>query len=482
MKLDLDTQQQQKLKPPHVALVPSPGLGHLIPLVELANRLIVHHNFTVTFVIPNDGSCTKPHRKVLRALDPLSVSATFLPPVNFDDLPEGSQIETRIALTMARSLSALRDLVKVLAESTRLVAIVFYVFGSDAFDMAKEFHVAPYLFWSTTAMMLSFAFHLPRLDETTSCEYRDMPEPVQFPGCVPLHGRDFLEPVQDRSNEAYAAVLRTSKKLLLAAGVLVNSSLDLEPDVFKALKKGRAQGFPPVYPIGPIINLSPTDGGINGQHECLSWLDKQLRGSVLFVAFGSGRTLSLEQIQELALGLEMCGQRFLWVVKRPNETAKNGTYFAPNRFLDPLGFLPNKFLERTKDVDLVVPSWVPQVQVLSHASLGGFITHCGWNSVLESVVNGVPLIAWPLYAEQRSNAVLLADDIKIAWRVKVNEKGIVESQDIAKYARGLIEGDEGKLPRKKVKELQEASKVALSPEGLSTKSLAEVAQIWKRNN
>ncbi|TQE08416.1 hypothetical protein C1H46_005891 [Malus baccata] len=403
MKLDLDTQQQQKLKPPHVALVPSPGLGHLIPLVELANRLIVHHNFTVTFVIPNDGSCTKPHRKVLQALDLLSVSATFLPPVNFDDLPEGSQIETRIALTMARSLSALRELVKVLAESTRLVAIVFYVFGSDAFDMAKEFHVAPYLFWS---------------------------------------------------NEAYAAVLRTSKKLLLAAGVLVNSSLDLEPDVFKALKKGRAQG--------------PTDGGINGQHECLCWLDKQLRGSVLFVAFGSGGTLSLEQIQELALGLEMSGQRFLWVVKRPNETAKNGTYFAPNRFLDPLGFLPNEFLERTKDVGLVVPSWVPQVQVLSHAPLGGLITHCGWNSVLESVVNGVPLIAWPLYAEQRSNAVLLADDIKIAWRVKVNEKGIVESQDIAKYARGLIEGDEGKLPRKKVKELQEASKVALSPEGLST--------------
>ncbi|KAM1885572.1 hypothetical protein ACFX15_037684 [Malus domestica] len=336
---------------------------------------------------------------------------------------------------MARSLSVLRDLVKVLAELTRLVAIVFYVFSSDAFDMAKEFHVAPYLFWSTTAMMLSFAFHLPRLDETTSCEYRDMPEPVQFPGCVPLHGRDFLEPVQDRSNEAYAAVLHTSKKLLLAAGVLVNSSLDLEPDVFKALKKGRAQGFPPVYPIGPIINLNPTDGGINGQHECLRWLDKQLRGSVLFVAFGSGGTLSLEQIQEFALGLEMSGQRFLWVVKRPNETAKNG-------------FLPNEFLERTKDVGLVVPLWVPQVQVLSHAPLGGFIIHCGWNSVLESVVND----------------------------------GIVESQDIAKYARGLIEGDEGKLPRKKVKELQEASKVALSPEGLSTKSLAELAQIWKRNN
>ncbi|BBH03457.1 UDP-Glycosyltransferase superfamily protein [Prunus dulcis] len=154
--MELDT--QQKLNPPHVAIVPTPGLGHLIPLVELAKRFVVQHNFTVTFIIPNDGSSMTTQKQVLKALNPESISSTFLPPVNFDDLPEDAQIEARIVLTMTRSLSALRDSLKVLAESTRLVALVVDVFGADAFDVANECHVAPYMFWSTNAMALSFGF------------------------------------------------------------------------------------------------------------------------------------------------------------------------------------------------------------------------------------------------------------------------------------------------------------------------------------
>ncbi|XP_016651183.1 PREDICTED: hydroquinone glucosyltransferase-like [Prunus mume] len=481
--MELDT--QQKLNPPHVAIVPTPGLGHLIPLVELAKRLVVHHNFTVTFIIPNDGSSMTPQKKVLQALNPQSISSTFLPPVNFGDLPDDAQIEARIALTMTRSLPALRDSLKVLAESTRLVALVVDVFGADAFDVANECNVAPYMFWSTNAMALSFGFYLPWLDETTSCAYRDMPKPVRFPGCVPLHGRDFLDPVHDRSNQGYKSTLRICKKFKLASGIMVNSFTDLEPEIFKALKEAQgSQGFPPVFPVGPVIKLDSARVS-DGDHECLGWLDRQPRGSVLFVAFGSGGTHSLEQMKELALGLEMSGQRFLWVVRSPNETAKNGTYFSSSSTAqqkDPLGFLPDGFLERTKEVGLVVPSWAPQVHVLSHESTGGFLTHCGWNSTLESIVNGVPLIAWPLYAEQHINAVLLADDIKIAWRVKMNDKGIVEGQDIARYARGLIEGDEGRLLRNKMKELKEAAKVALSQGGSSTESLAEMAEIWKGHN
>ncbi|PQM42554.1 hydroquinone glucosyltransferase [Prunus yedoensis var. nudiflora] len=182
---------------------------------------------------------------------------------------------------------------------------------------------------------------------------------------------------------------------------------------------------------------------------------------------------------ELALGLELSGQRFIWVVKSPNETVKNANYFNVQGIEDPSSFLPHGFLERTKEVGLVVPSWAPQVQVLSHQSTGGFLTHCGWNSTLESIVHGVPLIAWPLYAEQRMNRVLLVDGLKVALGVKLNDKGIVESQDISKHVRGLIEGDEGKLLRSKMKEFEEAAKLALSQEGSSTKSLAEVAQVWK---
>ncbi|BBH03453.1 UDP-Glycosyltransferase superfamily protein, partial [Prunus dulcis] len=463
-------QQQNLIKPPHVAIVPTPGIGHLTPLVELAKLLLVHHNFTITFIIPNDGLHLAPQKKLLQALDPQAISYIFLPPVSFDDLPNDVMVEIKMVLTLTRSLSALRDELIVLIQSTRLVALVVDLFGTDAFDVANELHVSPYIFFTTAALSLSLIFHFPHLHETTTCEYRDLPEPIQLPGCVPLHGRDLTDPVQDRSNEAYKVMVRMCKKHRSAAGIMVNSFVDLEPGAFKAFKE-QGQGLPPVYPVGPVIKMGSVDG-FEG-NECMKWLDKQPNESVLFVSFGSGGTFSQEQMTELALGLELSGQRFIWVVKSPNETAKNANYFSVQGSEDPLG---------TKEVGLVVPSWAPQVQVLSHRATGGFLTHCGWNSTLESIVHGVPLIAWPLYAEQRTNRALLVDGLKVAVVVKCNDKGIVESQDIAKYVRGLIEGDEGKLLRNNMKGYKEAAKLALSQEGSSTKSLAEVAQVWKSLN
>ncbi|GLT67931.1 hypothetical protein SLA2020_402040 [Shorea laevis] len=175
----------------------------------------------------------------------------------------------------------------------------------------------------------------------------------------------------------------------------------------------------------------------------------------------------------------MSRQRFLWVVKSPHDKATNATYFGVEGIGDPFEFLPNGFLERTKGVGLVVPSWAPQAQILSHGSTGGFVTHCGWNSTLESIVHGVPLIAWPLYAEQRMNAVLLADDLKVALRVKAKENGVVGREDIAEYAKGLMEGEEGKLLRNRMQKLKDAAKNVLSPDGSSTKSLAQMVEMWK---
>jgi hydroquinone glucosyltransferase len=453
-------------------------MGHLIPLVELAKRLVVHHDFLVTLLIPSDGSPMKPQKAVLEAL-PNAISAIFLPPVSLDDLSEDAMAEARISLTLTRSLPALRDSFKVLAESSRLVALVVDLFGIEAFDVAKEFGVSSYLLFPTTAMVLSLVFYLPELDETYSCEYRDLPEPVKLPGCVPVRGTDLIDPIQDRKNEVYKGILQMAKRYPLAAGIMVNSFLDLEPGSFKALMEGK-EGRPPVYPVGPLVQ-SGSDHGAYGL-ECLRWLDEQPNNSVLFVSFGSGGTLSHEQLHELALGLEMSGQRFLWVVRSPHEKAANATYFSVQSIKDPFDFLPDGFLERTKGVGLVVPSWAPQVQVLKHGSTGGFLTHCGWNSTLESILHGVPLIAWPLYAEQRMNSVLLADDLKVALRVKVNDKGLVGHEDISNYARCLIEGEEGKLLKSKMKELRIAADRALSEEGSSAKSLAEVAQVWKSHN
>ncbi|KAK7836185.1 udp-glycosyltransferase 88a1 [Quercus suber] len=131
--------------------------------------------------------------------------------------------------------------------------------------------------------------------------------------------------------------------------------------------------------------------------ECLSWLDSQPSQSVVFLCFGSLGLFSIEQLKEIALGLEKSDQRFLWVVRNP-PSEKHGLVMSAQPDLDLDSLLPEGFLVRTKERGLVVKSWAPQ--------LGGFVTHCGWNSVLEAVCTGMPMVAWPLYTEQRFNRVV----------------------------------------------------------------------------
>ncbi|KAF7154738.1 hypothetical protein RHSIM_Rhsim01G0170700 [Rhododendron simsii] len=459
---------------PHLAILPTQGMGHLIPLAEFAKQLLLIHNFSATFIIPTDpGPLPAAQKSFLDSL-PTGINYLLLPPVNLDDLPDDIRAETRISLVVVRSLPSLREALKSLVSSFRVVALVVDLFGTDAFDVAAEFNVSAYMFYPSTAMALSLFLYLPKLDESVSCEYRDLPEPVRIPGCIPVHGKELLDPVQDRKNDAYKWVLHHTKRYGLAKGIMVNSFNELEGGAIKSLQE-EEPGKPPVYPIGPLVRMGGADDG----SESLRWLDDQPRGSVLFVSFGSGGTLSYDQLNELALGLEMSDQRFLWVIRSPNDRAANASHLSVNSQNDPFAFLPNGFLDRTKGFGLVVPSWAPQDQILSHSSTGGFLTHCGWNSTLESVVNGVPLIAWPLHAEQKMNAVMLIEDLKVALRPKVGENGIIGQVEIAKAVKGLIEGEEGKQICNRMRGLKDAAAKVLGEDGDSTKSLAELAQKWK---
>ncbi|KAJ4768547.1 Glycosyltransferase [Rhynchospora pubera] len=127
---------------------------------------------------------------------------------------------------------------------------------------------------------------------------------------------------------------------------------------------------------------------------------------------------------------------------------------------------------------MVVPSWAPQVKVLAHAATGGFLSHCGWNSTLESVSQGVPMITWPLYAEQRMNALMLVDGAGIALRPVTQEDGLVERGEVATVVKELMDGERGKVARRKVKELQEAGISALLPEGSSHLDLTKAVDQW----
>nr|XP_015887649.2 hydroquinone glucosyltransferase-like [Ziziphus jujuba var. spinosa] len=468
-------------KKSHIAIFPSPGFSHLIPFAEFAKRLVLqHNNFHVTFIIPTDGPPSKATKAIVESL-PTSIDSIFLPPVNFDDFPNGVAPGLQIVLTVTRSLTSLRHVLESLVSKTHLSAFLTDMFGSSTLDVAKEFNIPPFIFYPSPATVLSLFLITPKLDETVCCEFRDLLEPVEIPGFIPISGKDLPHPFQDRKNEMYKRLLDLAKGLNQVKGIVVNTFTDMEYGVMKALQAQQGEPnsviSPPVYPIGPIIQTGSSGTEAKGS-ECLKWLDNQPRGSILYVSFGSGGTLSPVQLKELALGLEMSGQKFLWVVRRPNELP-NAAYFNGQGDFDPSEVLPNGFLERTKGQGLVVASWAPQIEILRHGSTGGFLTHCGWNSTLEGVLFGKPLITWPLFAEQPMNAIMLVEVLKVGLRPKANENGLVEREEIAKVVRDLIEGEEGKRLGQRMNDLKDAANRALSKDGSSTRALSELASKWQ---
>ncbi|XP_039124343.1 hydroquinone glucosyltransferase-like [Dioscorea cayenensis subsp. rotundata] len=462
-----------------IALLSSPGVGHLIPLAELARRLARDHHFTVTLITQSAGPISEVEQNLTDSI-PKDINVVSLSPPSPSSIPDGLELGPLIFLTINHNIPRVRAILQSLATSSvsPLAALVVDLFCVGAFSIAQEIGVPPYMLYTSPCMMLSFCLYLPTIDAMYQVEYKDLTEPLCLPGCVPLHGRDFPDPLHHgRNSEPYKGVLWLVNQFPRAKGILVNTFQELEPGVIKALKDDAT--VPAIYPVGPLIR-SCTPGPTNGG-DCLAWLDKQNRGSVLFVSFGSGGTLSAKQLNEVACGLEMSGHPFLWVVKSPNDHDAAGTFFSVQSKTEPLAFLPQGFLERTKDSGLTVPSWAPQIEILSHESTGGFLTHCGWNSALESMVNGVPLIVWPLYAEQRTNTVLLVDDVKVALRPIADENGFVTREEVSRVIKCLMEGVEGKRLRAKMATVSNQSSHATSTTGSSSESLCEIVLEWKNN-
>ncbi|KAK8935878.1 Hydroquinone glucosyltransferase [Platanthera zijinensis] len=463
---------------PHIAVLPTPGMGHLFPLAELAKLLVSRHHFTVTFITfaAADNRATKNFLSTL----PAGITSVSLPPVPLDDVPEDATIETRMSIVTVRSLPALRSILIDLRSSTNLVAFLADFFAADGFEIARELGIFYYMFVPTNLQFLTLMLELPALDAAVKCPFPELENPVRLPGCPPIPGPDILTPLRDRSNDCYKWMLHHARLYRQAQGILVNSFSAIEPGAAKLLT-AEEEGRPPVYPVGPLIQSRSAATAVASAAPCLKWLDEQPRGSVLFVSFGSGGTLTRMQLGELALGLESSKHRFLLVVRSPSDKDSSSTYFTAHSKEDPLSYLPGGFLRRTKDVGFVVPSWAPQVEVLAHPATGGFLSHCGWNSTLESVKQGVPMIAWPLFAEQTMNAVMLVEEAKIAIRPKAGEDGVFDREEIARVVGELMEGEQGKAMRNRVKGLKEAAEAALSEGGSSYTKLNEVAAEWRKD-
>ncbi|KAJ8635491.1 hypothetical protein MRB53_009758 [Persea americana] len=207
----------------------------------------------------------------------------------------------------------------------------------------------------------------------------------------------------------------------------------------------------PVYTLGPCVPYMTAENRVMGPHNAdyFNWLDSQPVSSVLYVSLGSYLMVSGAQMDEIAIGLRASGARFLWVARSDS----------------------TRLQDLSGGMGLVVP-WCDQLKVLCHSPVGGFLTHFGWNSTMESVFAGKIILTLPLAAEQSINSKLIVEDWKIGMKLK-NEDKIVEREEIARNVKRLmdLEGDEGKEMRIRARELQEACKRAIEKGGSSHSDL-----------
>lgn len=460
----------------HIAILSSPGVGHLLPVLLLANRLAAQHNIRTTILAVTVGGAPSESSLLKLQTEEGLVETVELPLGDISHLINPSiQVVTRLCMMLREALPLIRSAIA--SMDRKPDALIVDLFGTEALPIALEYNLPKYVYVPSTAWFTALTIYCPVLDGEIKGQYVDETDYLKIPGCKPLRPVDVVDPMLNRDDQQYVEYLRQGKEFTLFDGILLNSWEDLESQTLDAFRENealRSVVTVPVYPIGPLTRPIEPDLLENG---LMDWLDKQPNQSVLFVSFGSGGVLSPEQMTELAWGLELSQQRFIWVVRPPTSGRVDDAFFTrDNGSEGSPGYLPPGFLTRTRNTGVLIPLWGQQVKILSHPSMGGFLSHCGWNSTLESIVSGVPLIAWPLYAEQRINAALLTEELGVALRPEeLPTRKVVGREEIEKLARTLIQGEDGQVMRDKVKRLKISAANALSEtSGSSHKSMCQI--------
>ncbi|XP_076887788.1 anthocyanidin 3-O-glucosyltransferase 5-like [Bidens hawaiensis] len=468
----------------HVALLASPGMGHLVPILLLGHNLVTHHNLRVTILAVTATTTHSLTQLLTSFATTTNLSIIQIPVADVSSvLPSDTKVITQICVMMRETIPAIRTTLSLI--NPRPLVLIGDIFSTESWQLAEEFGIPKYVFVTGSAWFTALFVYSLVLDKKVVGQYVDKKEPFEIPGCKPVRPEDVVDPMPNRNDEAYKYYLDLAIGVTLADGLLINTWEDLEPQTLDALRNNESLSalvkHKPVYTVGPVCKRYEPEPDML-QHEVVKWLDEQPDGSVVYVSFGSGGVLSVEEIHELAWGLEMSGQRFVWVVRPPVGHDPDSSFLKYGQFDGPCDYLPQGFLSRTEKVGFVVPSWAPQVEILNHASVGGFVTHCGWNSVLESITSCIPMIVWPLYAEQRMNATMLTEELKVAVRPEVlTTKKVVGREEIMRLVVDLVSGERGKAMQMKMNRLKEGAKKAISENGSSYISVCKfIEDCWYR--
>ncbi|XP_031268589.1 anthocyanidin 3-O-glucosyltransferase 2-like [Pistacia vera] len=355
--------------------------------------------------------------------------------------------------------------------STPLVRLVVDFFCTSMIDVGNELGVPSYLFSPSSAAAVGLLLYLPTRHDQTGREIEEFDGDLVIPSYVNPVPSSGLPEVLSNKHGGYTTVMNHGRRFKETKGIIVNTFEELESHAVKSLMND-FDHVPPVYTVGPVIDLKGESNKLaldetQKADEIMKWLDDQPDSSVIFLCFGSQGSFGEEQVKEIAVGLEQTGLRFLWSLRKPPPKDK---FEKPSDYKsdDLLEILPNGFFERTNKIGLVC-GWAPQKAVLAHKSVGAFVSHCGWNSILESLWFGVPIVTWPLYAKQQLNASQMVRDLGLGVELRLDYRimngEVVVADDIARAIKYVMESDNE--VRKKVKEKSEKSRLAVMEGGSS---------------
>uniref|UniRef100_A0A803RAZ6 Glycosyltransferase n=1 Tax=Cannabis sativa TaxID=3483 RepID=A0A803RAZ6_CANSA len=470
---------------PHAVCIPYPSQSHIKAMLKFA-KLLHNKGFYITFVNTEFN-----HNRLIKNSSTISSSPSF----QFETIPDGlppsdqgqdstQDIPSLSDSTRKNFLGPFLELLNKLAYQTksnsskdgvppRVSCIISDGVMTFAIKAAQQLRLPVVQFFTVAACaVMGMANYRPLLekgivplkDENELNDFLDT-SMEWIPGMKGLRFRDLPTfcRITDSNDIMFNWVKEAIEMASEASAVVIQTFEALEPHVLDVLSS--TTSLPKIYPIGPLQPLldhypqhslhTVTYSLWKEETECIKWLSTQKPNSVIYVNFGSITVLSEQQVIEIGWGLANSNVPFLWVI-RPDLIIGEGR-------------LPSEFLDQTKDRSLII-SWAPQEDVLNHPSIGGFLTHCGWNSILESLTSGVPMICYPYFADQQTNCWFAFNE----WGVAVEIESDVKRDQVTNLVKQLFDGEKGKKMKTKAMEFKKLVHEATAPSGSSSTNLDDL--------
>ncbi|KAF7052606.1 hypothetical protein CFC21_060685 [Triticum aestivum] len=439
-----------------VLVFPLPFQGHINPMLQLAD--VLHGRGLAVTVLHTQFNALDP------ALHPEFTFVAVPDGVPADVAASGSIIPIILAMNAAMEASpAVRDvLASVLADDGQPPAACLFIDANLlAVQKAASALGLPTMVLRTgSAACFSCFLAYPMLHHNGYLPPKESQLYTPVKELPPLRVRDLFRTSTSDHKMVRKVLARASETVRNSFGLVVNTFDALETAELDRIRRELDVAF--VLAAGPLHKLSSRSTGsslLREDRSCMEWLDKQVPGSVLYVSFGSLASMDGGELSEIAWGLANSGQPFLWVVRRDLVRGSDG----PG--------LPEGFDRAVEGRGKVIP-WAPQQEVLAHFAVGGFWTHNGWNSTLESISEGLPMICMPHFADQMMNTRY----VEAVWGVGFELEGKPERNKIAKAIQKLMNEREGEVAREKARELKKKVVSCLKSGGSSLLAIDKLVE------